>query len=72
MISRFLNITAVAGFIAWTCIGISHIGFIRALRARGQSRKELPYRAPLQPWFTYYGIIFNILIILTQGFTSFM
>ena len=71
-IIRFLNISAVAGFIAWTCINISHICFMRALRARGTSRSTLPYRAPFQPWFSYYGIFFNILIIITQGFTSFM
>ncbi|KAK6395443.1 hypothetical protein LTR65_000914 [Meristemomyces frigidus] len=50
----FVNITGVAGFIVWTCIGISHIGFMRALSARGQSRDTLPYKAMGQPWFTWY------------------
>ncbi|KAK3671139.1 lysine permease [Recurvomyces mirabilis] len=68
----FVNITGVAGFISWTCIGISHIAFMRALKARGVSRDTLPYKAMGQPWFTWYGIIFNVIIILTQGFTSFM
>jgi len=68
----FLNISSVAGFIAWTCIGISHLAFMRALRARGMSRDALPYKAPFQPFYTWYGIVFNILIILTQGFPSFV
>jgi yeast amino acid transporter len=68
----FIDITGVAGFISWTCIGISHIAFMRALKARGVSRDTLPYKAMLQPFFTWYGIIFNIIIILTQGFTAFM
>lgn len=68
----FLNISAVAGFIAWTCIGISHICFMRALRAQGISRDELPYKAFWQPYFSYYGIGFNIIIIITNGFTAFM
>ncbi|KAK5137363.1 hypothetical protein LTR08_008941 [Meristemomyces frigidus] len=68
----FVNITGVAGFISWTCIGISHIAFMRALRARGASRDELPYKALWQPWLSYYGVGFNIIIILTQGFTAFM
>ncbi|KAK0824668.1 lysine permease [Friedmanniomyces endolithicus] len=67
-----VNITGVAGFISWTCIGIAHIAFMRALEARGVSRDTLPYKAMGQPWFTWYGVGFNILIILTQGFTSFM
>ena len=67
----FLNISAVAGFIAWTCISISHIAFMRHLRYQGMSRDSLPYKAPFQPYFSYYGIGFNILIILTQGFSAF-
>lgn len=67
-----LNITAVAGFISWTCINISHIAFMRALKARGQSRDTLPYKAFWQPWFSWYGLVFNSLIIITNGFTAFM
>lgn len=68
----FVNISGVAGFISWTCINISHIAFMRALHARGESRDNLPYKAMWQPWFSWYGMVFNIIIILTQGFTSFM
>ena len=64
--------SGVAGFISWTCINISHIAFMRALKARGVSRDSLPYKAMWQPWFSWYGMVFNILIILTQGFTAFM
>lgn len=67
-----LNITAVAGFISWTCINIAHIAFMRALAARGQSRDTLPYKAFWQPWFSWYGLVFNSLIIITNGFTAFM
>jgi amino acid transporter len=67
-----LNITAVAGFITWACINWCHIAFMRALRARGTSRDTLPYKAPWQPWLSYYGLFFNVLIILTQGFTAFL
>lgn len=66
------NISGVAGFITWTCIGVSHIGFMRALAAQGISRDTLPYRAILQPYFTWYGIGFNVIIILTQGFQAFV
>jgi len=68
----FVNISGVAGFISWTCIGVSHIAFMRACEAQGIVRSTLPYIAPLQPWFTWYGVVFNILIIFTQGFESFV
>lgn len=68
----FVNISGLAGFIAWGCINASHIAFMRACKAQGIKRESLPYKAFLQPWFSYYGLFFNILIIFTQGFTSFM
>lgn len=67
-----LNITGVAGFISWTCINVSHIAFMRALKVRGVSRDTLPYKAFWQPWFSWYGVFWNVVIILTQGFTAFM
>lgn len=67
-----LNIVAIAGFISWSCINISHIAFMRALAARGQSRDTLPYKAFWQPWFSWYGLGFNVLIIITNGFTAFI
>ena len=68
----FLNITAVAGFITWACINACHIRFMRALAVRGTPRESLPYMAPFQPWAAWYGFFFNVLIILTQGFTAFI
>ncbi|GAQ09012.1 arginine permease [Aspergillus lentulus] len=66
----FLNISGVAGFITWASLNACHIAFMRALEARNISRDLLPYKALWQPWYAYYGLFFNILIILTQGFTA--
>lgn len=43
-----------------------------ALKARGQSRDTLPFKAFWQPFFSWYGLFWNCLIILTQGFTAFI
>ncbi|RDL33900.1 putative Arginine transporter [Venustampulla echinocandica] len=67
-----LNISSVAGFITWACINGCHIAFMRALKARNMSRDALPYKAMWQPWYAWYGLFFNILIIFTQGFTAFI
>jgi len=34
------------------------------------TRDTLPFKAPWQPYLAYYGLFFNVLIILTQGFTA--
>ncbi|KAI8957576.1 amino acid permease/ SLC12A domain-containing protein [Daldinia sp. FL1419] len=67
-----LNITAIAGFITWSCISVCHLRFMKALKAKGISRKVLPYAAPLQPYLTWFGLFFCVLILLTNGFTVFI
>ncbi|KAJ9144903.1 Arginine permease [Pleurostoma richardsiae] len=73
-----LNITSVAGFITWAMISACHIRFQRALAAQGiprQGRRDggsLPFVAPMQPWLSWYGLFFNVLILLTNGFTVFI
>ncbi|KAF9890555.1 hypothetical protein FE257_005686 [Aspergillus nanangensis] len=67
-----VNISGVAGFLCWGCINASHLAFMRALKARDISRDTLPYKAILQPYLAWYGLFFNTLIMLTQGFTAFI
>ncbi|GAO19156.1 hypothetical protein UVI_02061390 [Ustilaginoidea virens] len=65
-----LNITGVAGFIVWGLINLCHLRFMKALAFRGIPRASLPYAAPLQPYLSWFGLFFNLLILLTSGFTS--
>ncbi|KAH6886248.1 amino acid permease/ SLC12A domain-containing protein [Thelonectria olida] len=67
-----LNIVSVAGFISWAIINVCHIRFMQALSAQGMSRDQLPYAAPLQPYLSYYGLFFNVVIVLTSGFEVFI
>ncbi|KKA30061.1 hypothetical protein TD95_003585 [Thielaviopsis punctulata] len=67
-----LNIVAIAGLITWSCITMCHIRFIQILKHRGISRDTLPYKAPCQPWLSYFGTFFTIVILLTNGFQSFI
>ena len=68
-----LNITSIAGFINWTSTVFCHTRFQRALAHRGLSRRStLPYVAPFQPYLSWYGCFFCILIMLTNGFTVFI
>ncbi|PGH14658.1 hypothetical protein AJ80_05839 [Polytolypa hystricis UAMH7299] len=67
-----MNISSIAGFISWACINVCHLRFMKALEARNVSRDSLPYKAPIQPYLAWYGLFFNCLIIITQGFTAFL
>lgn len=67
-----LNIIATAGFITWSCINICHLRFMDALRAQGIARAQLSYVAPFQPFLAWFGLFFNVLILLTNGFLVFI
>ncbi|TWU75738.1 hypothetical protein ED733_000810 [Metarhizium rileyi] len=67
-----LNITAVAGFIMWALINLCHLRFMKVLKSRGQPRSSLPYVAPFQPYLSWFGLFFNLLILFTSGFTVFI
>lgn len=67
-----LNITAVAGLTTWASTCLSHLYFMRALRAQGIPRSELPYVSRFQPYTAVYGLFWNVVVALTQGFTVFM
>lgn len=67
-----LNITSVAGLIAWCCIFICYLAFTKALRAQNIARDNLPYQAWGGDWFATYGLVFCVIITITQGFTAFV
>ncbi|KAF2878003.1 amino acid permease/ SLC12A domain-containing protein [Massariosphaeria phaeospora] len=68
----FLNIISVAGFIAWACICICHLSFMRALEAQNIARDTLPFKSWGGRALAWYGLVFCIIITITQGFTAFV
>ncbi|KAH7081630.1 amino acid permease/ SLC12A domain-containing protein [Paraphoma chrysanthemicola] len=67
-----LNIISVAGFIAWSCICICHVAFIRALKAQNMDRDTLPFKSWGGKGLAIYGLTFCSIITITQGFTAFV
>ncbi|ORX38991.1 amino acid transporter [Kockovaella imperatae] len=66
-----VNIVTTAGLIAWCVICITFIRFERGMRIQGISRTRLPYKAPLQPYLTWFASIVITLILLFCGFSAF-
>jgi amino acid transporter len=67
-----LNIISVAGFIAWSCVCLCHLAFMRALKAQNIDRDTLPFKSWGGAPMAWYGLIFTAIITLTQGFTAFV
>ncbi|ORY31267.1 amino acid transporter [Naematelia encephala] len=66
------NLSAITGIITWWTILLSYIRFYHGLKRQGLSRADFPYRAPFQPWLSYYGFAFFTAVILFNGFTTLM
>ena len=65
------NMTAVCGMISWSGILFTYIRWHRGIKHRGIDRSTLAYRAPFQPYLSYYGFCVCIVVIIFAGFTQF-
>lgn len=60
------------GGLTWICILISHIRFMKAMKAQGMSRDSLPWQAPLQPYASYFAVVFTSVVVLFKGWNAFL
>ncbi|CAK9438588.1 uncharacterized protein LODBEIA_P28120 [Lodderomyces beijingensis] len=71
--TALVNVVSQCGLLAWICILLFHLGFMRALKAQGYDRKkDLVYKSPLQPYATYFSLAICILIVFIKNFTVFL
>ncbi|TDL19138.1 amino acid permease [Rickenella mellea] len=68
----FVNITSITGLITWDIILITYARFYAGLKHRGIDRNTLPYKAPFQPYATYFGIFFVTTVTFFNGFQVFL
>ena len=62
-----VNVSSMAGFMAWFGIALSHYRFRRAFVASGRTLSELPYRAKFYPWGPLLALAVCGFIIVGQG-----
>ncbi|PLW48392.1 hypothetical protein PCASD_02900 [Puccinia coronata f. sp. avenae] len=67
-----VNVSAMGGIFNWWTICLTYIRFHKGLKAHGVDRNGLAYKAPFQPYLTYYGIVMLTAIILMSGFKVFL
>lgn len=64
-----INISALAGFLAWLGIAISHFRFRRAYLAQGNKLSDLPYLSKYFPFAPIFALVLCLAIILAQEFS---
>lgn len=68
--SDLVSMAGGAAFIAWACIGITHVCFRKAWRVQGHSVEELPFRAFIYPWGAYFVCVVNIFLVFLSGYAT--
>ena len=68
----FTRITTITCLITWDIILITYVRFYQGLAYHGIDRDSLPYKAPFQPYASYFGIFCISIIIVFNGFQVFL
>ncbi|KAE8233512.1 hypothetical protein CF326_g1449 [Tilletia indica] len=67
----FANTVTIFGGLTWIGILSSQIRFRRGLKAQGISLDVLPYKAPFQPYLSWFAVIFTSVVLIFKGFDAF-
>ncbi|ORY59041.1 amino acid permease [Leucosporidium creatinivorum] len=67
----FANMTSVCGLMTWGGICWTYLRFHKSMRLQGVDRSTLAYKAPLQPYLTWYALIFVCIILFFNGWEVF-
>nr|CAC67419.1 amino acid transporter [Uromyces viciae-fabae] len=66
------NFSSVTGLLTWWSISLAYIRFYHGLIHHKIDRNTFAYKAPYQPWLSYFSITMSTLIIFFNGFEVFM
>uniref|UniRef100_L2G1I8 Proline-specific permease n=1 Tax=Colletotrichum fructicola (strain Nara gc5) TaxID=1213859 RepID=L2G1I8_COLFN len=66
----FMNISTISGFIAWIVVMITYLRFRKAMIFHNMMHR-LPFKTPLQPYFTWFILFILCILTLTNGFQVF-
>ncbi|MDA7742413.1 amino acid permease [Francisellaceae bacterium] len=65
-----VNVSSLAGFIAWFGIALSHLRFRRAFVKQGRDLNDLPYRSKFFPYAPMIAMAFILIIVCGQQINS--
>ncbi|TRM67228.1 amino acid permease/ SLC12A domain-containing protein [Schizophyllum amplum] len=68
----FIDLSSVAALINFFWICLAWIRWDAGIRAQGLSRDNLPFRGILMPYTPWFGLIWCVLLAVTNGFAVFI
>ena len=70
VLTWLINLATGATLIYFITALITYIRFYRACQVQGFKREKLPYRGWLQPYSAWFGLIFELVIVVFYGYRS--
>ncbi|GAA6060668.1 hypothetical protein JCM10212_001224 [Sporobolomyces blumeae] len=67
-----LNLSTVAGLLAWGTLCFAYIRFYKATKVQGLDRNSFPFKGRFQPFAAWFGLVGSIVITLAQGYSVFL
>lgn len=67
-----VNVVSIFGLLSWISILITYLCFYNAVIAQNVDRSRFAYRAPFQPYGSYFALFFCVLIALIKNFSVFL
>ncbi|GME83747.1 unnamed protein product [Ambrosiozyma monospora] len=68
----FQNLTSANLLVGWIFQSLNHISLMRAMKAQGYSRSELPHSVWFAPFAAWFSGIWCVIFLLTGGFVNFI
>lgn len=68
--SWLMSFTGLSSIFTWGSICACHIRFRMALLKKGRTTKELSYRSQVGIYGSYFGLVFNFLVLVAQFWTG--
>jgi len=68
----FIDLSSVAALINFFWMCLAWIRFDAGMKAQGVSRDILPFQGSLLPYSAWFGLIWCVLLTLTNGFAVFI
>lgn len=70
--SYFVSVSTVLGLLNWVALLIAYFSLLRGMKSQGLSRRDMPWRGPLQPYGAYVAFVITIIVIVTNGWQAFL
>lgn len=72
VLTWLVNLVTAGGIIDYIIMSITYLFFYRACVAQGVDRSKFPYYARFQPYGAWIALVFQTLVVIFYGYSSFI